>query len=118
MFYGNFIVLFGYSSYTNFFGNLLTVDQKRELLAEDNDADAEAFVTESPYILRTSAKSEFRNNLQSNGNYSFGGVSPFKKKTNTKPNTSMRKYTQQKLAAKKSLWSKPGGESQNNRFFA
>jgi len=59
-------ICFIYSSYTNFFGNLLTVDQKRELLGDD--PEAEAFVTESPYILRNSAKNEFRDSLQSNGN--------------------------------------------------
>ena len=103
------------SSYTNFFGNLLTLDQKRELMQDE--PDSEIYLTENPYILRDSAKSEFRDSLKSNGNYSFGGVSPFK--MNKKASSALRQYTQQKLHAKKSLWTRPPNDiTTNERFYA
>ena len=103
-----------YSSYTNFFGNLLTLDQKRELLQDE--PESEVYLTENPYVLRDQAKSEFRDSLKSNGNYSFGGVSPFK--VNKKASSALRQYTQQKMNAKKSLWTRPANEmTPNERFY-
>lgn len=73
-------------------------------------------MTENPYVLRDQAKSEFRDSLKSNGNYSFGGVSPFK--VNKKASSALRQYTQQKMNAKKSLWTRPANEmTPNERFY-
>ena len=55
----------------------MTLDQKRELFRDDSDP--EILISENPYVLRDQAKNEMRESLQSRGNYSFGGVSPFKK---------------------------------------
>ena len=44
------IILLFNSSYTNFFGNLLTLDQKRELLQEE--PEAEIYINDNPYILK------------------------------------------------------------------
>lgn len=83
-----------------------------------DEPESEIYLTENPYVLRDAAKSEFRDTLKSNGNYSFGGVSPFKQ--NKKASSALRQYTQQKLQAKKSLWTRPPNEmtTTNERFYA
>lgn len=82
-----------------------------------DEPDSKIYLSENPYVLRETAKSEFKDSLKSNGNYSFGGVSPFK--VNKKSNSALRQYTQQQMQAKKSLWTKPEGTTfgSNDRFF-
>lgn len=53
-----------------------------------DESDNKIYLSENPYVLRDTAKSEFKDSLKSNGNYSFGGVSPFK--VNKKSNSALR----------------------------
>ena len=74
----------------------MTVEQKRELL--ENDPEADIYINDSPYILREAARTEFRDNLQSNGDYSFGGSSPFRDEKKMSK-SAMGEYAQMKLKA-------------------
>ena len=55
----------------------MTLDDKREVIDDNFDPTKDPDATISnPYTTKSTAMKEFRNNLQSNGNYSFGGATP------------------------------------------
>jgi hypothetical protein len=64
-----------YSSYTNYFGNLLTQEQKRELL---NEFIVDFDLNQNPYMLKKNGNKNYNDNMKNLSNYSFGGVSPLK----------------------------------------
>lgn len=58
----------------------MTLDDKREVIDDNFDPtkDPDATIA-NPYTMKSYAMKEFKTNLQSNGNYSFGGATPLVK---------------------------------------
>ena len=73
-----------YSSYTNYFGNLMTLEQKRPVIDDKYDPNQDPNAYMDPYMRKSMALKEFKQTLKSNGNYSFGGATPLYKMRDSK----------------------------------